>query len=224
MGTTSTSLSPRRPRGRPRKMAAPEAVTTALRLVDEEGLDALTMRRLAAALDVQVGTLYRHFATKQALLAAMAEEMLADCADPLSDGTTWQEQVTELAGRLRTALLRHRDGARVYAGTHSIGPNTLSYADTLVGVLRGAGQSTEAATRTALAIIHFTLGHTLEEQAAGALTDSDLSAAVTTLHAALDPRHYPNLAAAEATLTSTDFAGHFAHGLNLLVIGLTATR
>ncbi|GAA5038812.1 TetR/AcrR family transcriptional regulator [Thermocatellispora tengchongensis] len=201
-------------------MAAPGAVATALRLLDEEGLDALTMRRLATALDVQVGTLYRHFATKQDLLAAMAEEMLAGCAGPLPEGTTWQEQVTELAGRLRAALLRHRDGARVYAGTHAVGPNTLSYTDTLVGVLRAAGLPTQAATRTAFAIVHFTLGHTLEEQAAAELIDSGLPAALDALHAALDRRRYPNLSDAAATITSTDFAAQFAHGLNLLINGL----
>ncbi|MFF0870000.1 TetR/AcrR family transcriptional regulator [Nonomuraea sp. NPDC003560] len=221
MGPTSTSSSAQRSRGRPRKMGVPEAVATALRLVDEDGLDALTMRRLAAALDVQAGTLYRHFATKQTLLAAMAEEMLAGCADPLPDGLAWRDQLTELAGRLRTALLRHRDGARVYAGTHSVGPNTLNYAETLVGVLRETCPTPEAATRTALTIIHFTVGHTLEEQAAQSLAGSELPASLTLLHAALDPDAYPNLAAAEATLTSTDFAAHFAHGLNLIITGLT---
>ncbi|OPG13364.1 TetR/AcrR family transcriptional regulator [Microbispora sp. GKU 823] len=220
MGPTSTSPSAQRSRGRPRKLAVPEAVATALRLVDEDGLDSLTMRRLAAALDVQVGTLYRHFATKQTLLAAMAEEMLAGCAGPLPDGLTWREQITELAGRLRMALLRHRDGARVYAGTHSVGPNTLSYTDTLVGVLRETCLSPEAATRTALTIVHFIVGHTLEEQAAQALAESELPATLALLHAALDPGTYPNLAAAEATLTSTDFVGHFAHGLNLIIKGL----
>jgi TetR/AcrR family transcriptional regulator, tetracycline repressor protein len=201
-------------------MAVPEAVTTALRLVDEEGLDALTMRRLATALDVQAGTLYRHFATKQALLAAMAEELLAGCADPLPDGLTWQEQLAELAGRLRTALLSRRDGARVYAGTHSVGPNTLGFANTLVGALLATGLSAEAATRTMLAIINFTVGHTLEEQSARELTASDLPAAQLMLHTAMDPRAYPNLAAAEPTLTGTDFDGHFTYGLNLLLKGL----
>ncbi|RBQ18548.1 TetR family transcriptional regulator [Spongiactinospora rosea] len=211
-----TSSTPTRSRGRPAKMAAPEAVATALRLVDEEGLDALTMRRLATALGVQVGTLYRHFATKQDLLTAMAEEMLAGCADPPPDQDTWQEQVIELAGRLRAALLRRRDGARIYAGTHAAGPNTLAYAEALVGVLRGAGRSAESAARSTLAIVHFTLGHTLEEQAVGSAADG----AAGGLYAALEPGRYPNLAAAAATLTSADYARHFAHGLDLLVRGL----
>ncbi|MEV0616304.1 TetR/AcrR family transcriptional regulator [Nonomuraea sp. NPDC050404] len=218
MGTSSTA---QRGRGRPRKMAVPEAVTTALRLVDEEGLDALTTRHLATALDVQAGTLYRHFATKQALLAAMAEELLAGCGDPLPDGLTWREQLAVLAGRLRTALLSRRDGARVYAGTHSVGPNTLGFADTLVGVLLETGLPAEAATRTMFTIINFTVGHTLEEQAARELTGSDLPGALLMLHTALDPHVYPNLAAAEPTLTGTDFDGHFTHGLNLLLTGLT---
>ncbi|MFI0422451.1 TetR/AcrR family transcriptional regulator [Spongiactinospora sp. 9N601] len=211
-----TSSTPQRPRGRPAKMAAPEAVATALRLVDEEGLDALTMRRLATALGVQVGTLYRYFATKQDLLTAMAEEMLAGCADPPPDQDTWQGQVIELAGRLRAALLRRRDGARIYAGTHAAGPNTLAYAEALVGVLRDAGRSAESAARSTLAIVHFTLGHTLEEQAIGTAAGD----AASSLRAALEPERYPHLAAAAATLSSSDYARHFTHGLDLLVKGL----
>nr|WP_255433355.1 TetR/AcrR family transcriptional regulator C-terminal domain-containing protein [Amycolatopsis sp. WAC 01375] len=71
-----------------------------------------------------------------------------------------------LVRAFREALLTHRDGARVYAGTHATGPNTLGLAGSLVGALREAGFDAVAALEKALLLMHFTTGHVLEEQAA----------------------------------------------------------
>lgn len=152
-------------RGRPARLDRTRTVDTALELLDEVGLDALTMRRLADAMDVQAGALYRYFATKGDLLTAMAERMLADLAAAKSDGD-WSEQLASLARGMRRALLARRDGARVYAGTHATGPHTLGFAEAVVGVLRTAGFGAQEAARTLMAVAHLTIGHTLEEQAA----------------------------------------------------------
>ncbi|MFJ1705985.1 TetR/AcrR family transcriptional regulator [Kitasatospora sp. NPDC088346] len=217
-----------RTRGRPPRLDRARTVEVALALLDEVGLDALTMRRLADAMDVQAGALYRYFATKQDLLAELADRMLAGCADPPSPGTgraehpDWPAQLTALAHRMRTALLRHRDGARVYAGTHSTGANTLGFADALVGTLRGAGFGAADAARSAYAIVHFTIGHTLEEQAALPHGAQQQPPDAERLRAAITPDRYPHLAAAEPVLTGSDYATHFAYGLRLIIDGLRA--
>ncbi|MGK5638657.1 TetR/AcrR family transcriptional regulator [Streptomyces sp. URMC 126] len=212
-------------RGRPARLDRARTIRTALDLLDESGLDALTMRRLADAVGAQAGALYRYFATKQDLLTAMAERMVdgvADAAGPAGDGD-WSERAARLARALRTALLAHRDGARVFAGTHSTGPNTLGFADSLVGVLREAGFGDDEAARALYAVANFTVGHTLEEQAAlrpedGGTTDAgDLREAVET-------GTYPHLTATLPVLTSTDFTAHFEFGLRLLLDGLRAAR
>jgi TetR/AcrR family tetracycline transcriptional repressor len=201
-------------RGRPRRLDPDRTVDEALRLLDEGGLDALTMRRLADALNAQAGALYRYFATKQDLLTAMAERMLAGAAD-VADSPDWTQTVTALAHRLRASLLAHRDGARVYAGTRSTGPNTLGFAETAVAALIKADFTPADAVRAMFSIVHFTVGHTLEEQAAA----HDL-ADVTPLQSALDPETYPALAAARAALTDPGFATHFEFGLSALISGL----
>nr|WSW47604.1 TetR/AcrR family transcriptional regulator [Streptomyces sp. NBC_01001] len=207
-------------RGRPPRLDQARTVEAALVLLDESGLDALTMRRLADAVGVQAGALYRHFATKQDLLTAMAERILAGCATPPPDAD-WSGRLTALARGMRTALLAHRDGARVYAGTHSTGPNTLGFAETLIGVLREAGFGHEDAARTALTVVHFTVGHTLEEQAA--LQPGDQGPAdPEQLREAVTAARFPHLTAALPVLTSTDFTAHFEFGLGLLVQGLRA--
>jgi len=212
----SNTAPARKPRGRPPRIDQERAVATALAVLDAEGLDALTMRRLAAALDVQVGTLYGHFADKPALLTAMAERMLHGCAEPWPTDPDWQAQVTELARRMRLALLRHRDGARVYAGTRTTGPNTLNFADTFVGVLTAAGFTAEDAVRASFTVIRFVIGHTLEEQAG----DDRLAADVESLHRALTTEDYPQLAAAAHVITSADLEGYFEFGIRALVAGL----
>ncbi len=104
----------------------------------------------------------------------MAERMVggvADAAGPAGDGD-WSERVARLARALCTALLAHRDGARVFAGTHSTGPNTLGFADSLVGVLRETGFDDGEAARALYSVTNFTVGRTLEEQAASTPTSS----------------------------------------------------
>lgn len=215
-----TGGAPRPARGRPARLDQARTVAAALDLLDEAGLDALTMRRLADAVGVQAGALYRHFATKQDLLTAMAERMLAGCSAPLPE-PDWSGRLTTLARRMRTALLAHRDGARVYAGTHSTGANTLGFAETLTGVLCEAGFRPEEAARAVLTVVHFTVGHTLEEQAA--LQPGDQGPAdPDRLREAVAAASYPHLAAALPVFTGTDFTAQFEFGLGLLLHGLHA--
>ncbi|MEV6580057.1 TetR/AcrR family transcriptional regulator [Streptomyces sp. NPDC051582] len=217
--TPPSADAPRPPtRGRPPRLDQARTVEAALVLLDEAGLDALTMRRLADAVGVQAGALYRHFATKQDLLTAMAERMLAGCSTPPPD-PDWSGRLTTLARAVRTALLAHRDGARVYAGTHSTGANTLGFAETLVGVLREAGFGPAEAARTALTVIHYTVGHTLEEQAARRPGDQG-PADPDRLREAVAEARYPYLTAALPVFTSTDFTAQFEFGLGLLIQGL----
>ncbi|WP_030767804.1 MULTISPECIES: TetR/AcrR family transcriptional regulator [unclassified Streptomyces] len=209
-------------RGRPARLDRDRTVDTALDLLDEVGLDALTMRRLADAMDVRAGALYRYFDTKDELLTAMAERMLADLAATGTDGD-WSERLTALARAMRTALLARRDGARVYAGTHATGPHTLGFAEAVVGVLRTAGFGEQDAARSLMAVVHLTVGHTLEEQAAMRQSSEGGGAAdPERLRLAAEPDRYPQLAAVLPTLTNGDFAAHFDFGLSLLLRGLRA--
>ncbi len=211
-------------RGRPPRLDRARTLRTALDLLDRSGLDALTMRRLADAMEVQAGALYRYFATKQDLLTAMAERMMDGVADAAGtcDGD-WSEQLAALARAMRTALLAHRDGARVFAGTHSTGENILGFADTAMGVMRAAGFPGDDAARALYTVANFTVGHTLEEQAAlqaedGGPADPDALADTVTAGA------YPHLTAGLPALTSTDFTRLFEFGLDLLLEGLRSRR
>ncbi|MFJ3722825.1 TetR/AcrR family transcriptional regulator [Streptomyces sp. NPDC090045] len=222
---TGPGTSARTGRGRPPRLDRARTIETALVLLGEGGLDALTMRRLADAMGVQAGALYRYFATKEDLLTAMAERMTADACAPAraGAGADWSARLPDLARSLRLALLAHRDGARVFAGTHSTGPNTLGFADAGIGTLRDAGFDGPAAVRALMAVVNFTVGHTLEEQAA-LHPDGPGPADPERLRDAVTAGDYPHLTATLPTLTGSDFAAHFEFGLKVLVAGLRTLR
>ncbi|MFE2377571.1 TetR/AcrR family transcriptional regulator C-terminal domain-containing protein [Streptomyces sp. NPDC059398] len=210
------------PRGRPARLTRAATVESALELLDEVGIDALTMRRLADRLGVQAGALYRHFATKQDLLTAMADQILGTVTAPGPD-EVWSAQLLHLARSMRQALLARRDGARVYGGTHSSGPHTLALAEATVSALRTAGFDDADAARALFTVTNFVLGNTLEEQAAQP-DGAGRPAGAALVRDAVLQGGFPHLKAVLPELTGADLADYFEFGLNVVVSGLRATR
>lgn len=101
-----------------------DVVERAIGVLDEHGLDALTMRRLATDLGVQPGALYHHFDGKEALLAAIAEEILRRGHRP-AEIVAWDAELLLLCLGLRDAMRRHRDGALLIAQVHRSGADAL---------------------------------------------------------------------------------------------------
>jgi len=137
----------------------------ALELLDEVGMDGLTTRRLADRLGVQSPTLYWHFKNKRALFDAMAHAMLDEHTRCIpTPGEDWRAWLLENALSFRRALLSHRDGARIHAGT---GPEPGEYdcAEAQVRLLCEAGFAPGEALFAMIALSRFTVGWVLEEQA-----------------------------------------------------------
>jgi len=135
-------------------------------LLDERGLDELTTRRIAERLDVRVGTLYWHVKDKRALLTALADRILAEA---LPDGTPperpWREHLRDGAHRLRAALLRHRDGARVVAGYAPVSPFMLRMAESGLRLMREQGVPLATAAYAGDTLMSYVTGYVLQEQA-----------------------------------------------------------
>ncbi|MEV6132474.1 TetR/AcrR family transcriptional regulator C-terminal domain-containing protein [Streptomyces violaceusniger] len=189
-------------------------VTAALELLDEAGLDKLTMRKVAERLGVQLNTVYWHASSKPRLLELMADTMVEGCADaPLPDA--WDDRACTLAHRYRAALLSRRDGARVVAGTYVAEEHTLRLADALAGAFLSGGHSPAEAGWRTWSLVYFTLGLTQEEQAA-----QDIGGMEPLLRAATAER-FPALAA--VTEHFGDFEHRFQHGVGLIVRGREAS-
>lgn len=154
-----------------------DVVEHALDVLDRHGLADLSMRRLAADLGVQPSALYWHFANKQALLAAVADEVLRRGARPVPDGP-WAERVTAYAHQLRDAMLAYRDGAELVATAQAFGLGEADPAGRLQELL---GLDDQLGRVAATTVLHFVLGHVTDEQmnvqasSVGAIEDDPLA-------------------------------------------------
>jgi TetR/AcrR family tetracycline transcriptional repressor len=189
-------------------------------MLDAEGLDGLTLRKVATVLGVRPGALYRHFASKQELLdlvaATILEENLGPVTPPMA-GQTWTDWLTVRSRALREALLAHRDGARLVAGARPVADRRPT-AEHLVRALTLAGFPPERVLPTLLAVKHYVIGAVQEEQS------------LLEARAASDDEHndrdryarYPNLA--RALLAQPDErAAQFEFGLTALLAGIAAS-
>lgn len=136
-------------------------VRAALRVVDEQGLAALNMRRLAADLGVTPRALYRHVADKHDLLRAVCEEALGEISPPAGADLPWQERVRQVQGALRRALDAHPHVVALLAQTPTAFPAALlRVAEAVAAALQagGTGVTPELALRYAYALYNYVLG------------------------------------------------------------------
>ncbi len=142
-------------------------VAEAVALLDAEGLDGVTTRKLAARLGVQSPTLYWHLPNKAALVTAIADAILdqefGDMSPPESD-QHWQDWLSGLAERLRRALLAHPDGARVISASQ-LSVTMAAISELAMSTLVARGIPLRQARVIVLTVERFTVGHVLEEQA-----------------------------------------------------------
>ena len=141
-----------------------DIVERALVVLDTYGLADLTMRRLGAELGVQPSALYHHFANKQTLLAAVADEILARGRRPRRQGLPWDERVPAVCGELRDAMLAYRDGAEVVATVHAFGLGAGAPGQELEEALADGGFPPELGRTAVRTLLHFVFGHVSEEQ------------------------------------------------------------
>ena len=190
---------------------------TALEVLNEVGVDALSTRAIAQRLGVQQPALYWHFKNKRALLDAMNGEILARAHDARvpREGESWQDFLRRNARGFRAALLSYRDGARVHAGTEAA-PDDLDHVEIQMRALVRAGFTPGQALQLFVAIGRYVVGCVLEEQA----SPVDGSAEQARLDAAAQA--YPMLAEAMARYRESGHAGLFERGLALIVKGAEA--
>jgi TetR/AcrR family tetracycline transcriptional repressor len=189
-----------------------EAVRAALRVLDEVGLESLSLRKLAKELGIQAPTLYWHFKNKQELLDEMAAMAVAEAGDgvlPPADAE-WDCWLAWMARRIRRGMLAHRDGALLSSASR---PAHDRWADVegLLVVLQKAGFGPADAMRGIGTLTNYVLGTTLEEQQAAnqesAMPEFDL---------------YPVLREAVVALAAADPERRFEHGLSLILDGMRA--
>lgn len=186
-----------------------DVVRAAFDVLDEQGIAKLSTRAIAAKLDVSMNTVMWHIGAKRRLLELMADAVVAEVElGPLRG--TWQRRAATLLGRLRQAMVGHRDGALVVAGTFPALPSTLAFGDRLVGVLLTSGATNQAAAWTAWNLFYFTLGLVQEEQRATDGLPHNLSDVV-------DEAEYPSLHLVLGDFVSPDYDARFKFGIGQIL-------
>jgi TetR/AcrR family tetracycline transcriptional repressor len=146
-----------------------EMVTQAgLKLLNEIGLEQLTLRRLGVELGVQAATIYWHFKSKEELLDEMATTVLVEGAGnllPRRRSGEWKVWAATFGEGLRKTLMGYRDGGRMVSGTRLTTVEPLKTTERIAGELVGAGFSLRAAVVLMTTIYNYTLSFVMEEQA-----------------------------------------------------------
>jgi len=196
-------------------------VAAALALVDDEGLEALTMPRLGTHLGVGTMSLYRHIEGKDDLLDGVAAQVLSGVTVPSGASDDWEGRVVGYLRSLRAEALRHPALARILADRGlTVGP-VLEQLETVHGVLRTAGFSDLDAVRAFYSLLTYVFGSLMWELPRVHLQPPAAYAAAW--HRALDgldATTFPNLTALRAELLTSASADQFDYGLEHLVSAL----
>jgi TetR/AcrR family tetracycline transcriptional repressor len=205
-----------------------EMVTRAgLKLLNEDGLERLTLRRLGQDLHVQAATIYWHFKSKEDLLDEMASTVLAEGVNHLfprkkSDG--WVVWAGAFGKGLRKTLLSCRDGARMVSGTKLTNDVFLKATDTIGNRLVEEGFAVRAAAILGMTIYNYTLSFVMEEQAVFPTPGiRNPSYTVEQRKARLDPASFPFHSRTSAILFD-QYDRRYREGLELILAGAQPDR
>ncbi|MFD3842386.1 TetR/AcrR family transcriptional regulator C-terminal domain-containing protein [Streptomyces sp. NPDC058642] len=219
----SVWLRPRRDRRGEPPLTRSRIVQAAVALLDEEGIDRLTMRRLAERLDVVAPSLYWHVDTKDDVIDLAVDAIFGEAPPKPTAGRAedWREDVSAVLASWRGALLRHPWAAAVPARRRpTIGPHFLAGMEILQATLARAGFAGEGLSAATWVLYNHVMG-AASSQAALRITEEERRLGQEQLKAAGD--RYPTLAA-NGYLYEDDWDGSYRTGLAYLLDGLAAQR
>lgn len=182
---------PSAPRAPLRRAVIVEAV---IGLLDRDGVEALSMRKLATRLSVAPATLYWHVANKEELLDIAFDEVMGELPDLGDAGGDWRDQVRAMLTAVRDLMSRHPWYPALSATRPVIGPHGLRYLNGWLGVLARAGFSGADLDAASTLLTHFVVGTTLLEATwAGWLRRNPQDVAATQAYVRQAVRAYPHL-------------------------------
>jgi AcrR family transcriptional regulator len=196
----------------------------AISLADDEGIEALTMRRLGERLGVEAMSLYNHVANKEDLLVGMGDIILSEIELP-ADDVDWKTAMRRRAVSARDVFVRHPWAAVLVDTRTHPGPAALRYADSVLGSLMRAGFTANTAARAFWVLDSYIYGSARQQSNVQAQEAADPTSAQATRE--LPPETYPYLV--EAALSYASEPGwntedEFAFGLEMILEGLERRR
>ena len=193
----------------------------AIRLADDSGIDALTMRRLGQELGVEAMSLYNHVANKDDLLDGIVDLVLGDIDVPPT-GTDWKQAMRQRAISAHEVLLAHPWAAVQIMSRYNIGPGMTRYLDATFGRLREGGFSVEGALDAWNALDSHLYGFTLQELNLPFEAEDAPKVSADVL-AQLSAEQFPHVAEVIGQIMQTGRREEFTFGLDLILDGLERT-
>ncbi|GLZ41853.1 TetR/AcrR family transcriptional regulator [Actinokineospora sp. NBRC 105648] len=214
--------------GTPRRSLSREAIVTAgLKVLRAEGVDGLSMRRIATELGTGPASLYAHVAGKDELLDLLFDQVVTEVPLPEPDPARWREQITELWTHAHEALRRNGDIARVALGRVPMGPNAVRMSEVSMTILRAGGVPPQAIAWALDIVGLYVSASAIEDAISRQLERSGRDPAeyynqVAEYFKNLPAEHFPTTALLSRELATGGRDERFAFGLDLIVGGLAA--
>jgi TetR/AcrR family tetracycline transcriptional repressor len=224
-----------------REQRRAEIVRAGLELLEQGGLEALSLRRVAQVLGMHAPGLYWYIEDKQELIDLLAkailDEALGNEQGP-AEGEGWEPWLTEVAVRIRYVLLAHRDGARVVAGAYLFRTNSITdLLEIAIDALERDGYSRDMALHCAITIMRYTTGIALDDQASPTKRRAEIMRRLkegVPVGPHIDPERWPKVAEVMGRWVKQVFVAgadpvalgelHFRHGLALVMAGIRSAK
>lgn len=214
MSRESGSVTTRRSPRRTTTLTRGEVLTAAVDLIEKDGPEALTMRKLAAAVDVEVMSLYNHVKNKNDVLDGVTGVFFEQIAPPVRSGA-WADDLRAFAAVFRNAALRYPRTASIALTREAISDSGQNVTAAILTILDSTGRSRADCVKLVRVFTSFAVGAVLRELSAGVTTSS-----LERREAILRASEVPIIAESAEELSAFDFQSEYEAGLELLFRGI----
>ncbi len=219
-----TTGSPTKRTQTPAPLTNARVINGAVALADKIGLEAFTIRKLAAELDVKPMTIYHHVANKEAIVDGMVDMVFSEIEPPPTNAT-WKAAIRRRSLSARAVLARHPWATPLMESRTAPGPATLSHHDAVIGCFRRGGLSIVMTAHAYALVDSYVYGFALQEANLPATAGDEMAEVVENIMTPLTSDAYPHLtelAADHVMKPGYDFGDEFEFGLDLILDGIEA--
>jgi AcrR family transcriptional regulator len=197
-------------------------IESAVGLADEIGVDALTIRKLAIALEVKPMTIYHYVPNKEAIIDGMVDMVFSEIDLPMID-IDWKSAMRQRSASARAVLARHPWAVPLMDSRRTPGNATLRQLDAVIGCLRKGGLSVEMTAHAYAAIDAYIYGFAIQEASLPATSGDEMTELAESIIETTAMDEYPHLmelTTQHVLQPGYDFGNEFDFGLNLILDGL----
>jgi TetR/AcrR family transcriptional regulator, tetracycline repressor protein len=219
---SSPERPPHRTAGQRAGLSREAVLGAARRVADDQGVDHLTMRRLAAELGVTPNALYTYFPDKEALLDALVDDLLAGIEPGDPDEGDWRDGLVRVMDGSRRLLLAHPRLVSVFLARPGLGPNAARLGEISFRLLRRGGLEGDRAVEAFRVLLTYSLGFAAFQAPRLQVDAAARAETAEAVFAGLPPDRFPEMRSLAGHLAGPTTDRHFHTGLRWLLEGISA--